>query len=592
MIRRSLVLAALLASVSPADAQPRTVTVGIAAFNDFHGAIEPPRQSVPNTLPDGSIVQVPAGGAAFLASAVDTIRKQYRYNVTVSAGDMIGGSQITSALFLDEPTVGVMNRLGLDFNAVGNHEFDRGPAELLRMQNGGCVKHTLRRPCALEPYKGARFPFLAANVRTEDGKTLFPATGLKIFGKGRDKVTIGFIGMTLKGTGGLISPELARGLRFEDEADTANALIPRLKAQGADAIVVLIHQGGRTTGNPNPQGCEGLWGDIHPVLARLSDKVDVVVSGHSHWDYVCDYAKTNPAKPFLLTSAGVFGEMVTDITLEIDPRTKRVVSKRARNVIVQSLPYKGNLKFIPNDARFPQFSARADIADYVARYSAAAKDYAARPVGKLAGLVEMPGGDAARLGGTLGNLVADAQLAASQGAGAQIAFMNPFGLRSPHKLVPGEGGAITFGQIYSVQPFNNTLVTQTFTGAQLKAVLEEGFDNDAPIQGLAPSRGFTYEFDLTRPVGDRVLNMRLNGEPIVPDREYRVTTNSFLANGADSFHTLAKGRNAAQGVPDIEALEAYLTGDAPRAVPAEERVHDLRPDKTPAKPPTINDKVK
>ncbi|MFM6832018.1 MAG: bifunctional metallophosphatase/5'-nucleotidase, partial [Novosphingobium sp.] len=496
------------------------------------------------------------------------------------------------ALFLDEPTVGAMNRIGLDFNALGNHEFDRGWQELVRMQQGGCAKFTIRKPCGLEPYAGAKFPFLAANTVLDNGKTLFPGTGLKSFGKGRSKVTIGFIGMTLKGTGGLSSPENIKGLHFEDEADTANALIPGLKAQGADAIVVLIHLGGRTKGDPDPQSCEGFYGDIIPVLNRLSTQVDVVVSGHSHWDYVCDYAKINPAKPFLLTSAGVFGEEVTDIALEIDPKANRVVSKRARNVIVQSVPYQSFKRYMNNDDRFPQFTPRKDVADYVARYTEAAKAYASRPVGKLAGVVQREGGDTSRLGGTLGSLIADAQLEASKGAGAEIAFMNPFGLRAPHTLAPGTDGSVTFGQIYAVQPFNNTLVTQTLTGAEIKAVLEQGFDADQPIQGLSPSHGFSYEFDVTRPIGDRVVNILFGGQPLDMAREYRVTTNSFLANGGDSFTLLAKQRASIQGIPDAEALEAWLSGNTPRAVPSELRVRDLRPDMTPIKPPTVNDKVK
>lgn len=589
----SVLLATLLtaACAAPMSSRPgagEPVTVGIIGINDFHGAIEPPRQSVPVGQPDGSVIQVPAGGGAWVASAIDSVRSKYAYHLTVSAGDLIGGSQLNSALFLDEPTIGVMNRIGLDFNAVGNHEFDQGIEELKRKQDGGCIQRSLRKPCQVEQFKGATFSFLAANVQTAEGRTLFPATALRRFGRGRERVSVGLIGLTLKGTEHLVSPAGLEGVRFVDEVQTINALVPRLKAQGADAIVLLIHQGGRTKGLPNPQGCEALWGDILPILDKLDTRIDVVVSGHTHWDYVCDYAMVNPAKPFLLTSAGVFGELVTDITLKIDPLTHRVVAKQARNVIVQSPGYANARGPIRNTDLYPRFEPRPDIAEYVTRYAEAGKTFTQRPAGTLAGVVERPNGDASRAGGTLGNLIADAQLAAGAGAGAEIAFMNAFGIRAPHQLVPAADGMVTFGQIYAVQPFNNTIVTQSMTGAEIKAALEQGFDNIEPVQVLSPSRGFFYSFDLSRPIGDRVVTITLNGQPLDPAREYRVTTNSFLADGGDSFSLFAKQRNAVIGLPDIEALEAWLKAVPPRAVPSEERYKDLRPDVMPPKPPTMN----
>ena len=578
------------------------VEVGIVAINDFHGALEPPKQAVPTILPgdrrvvprlgeqfleqSDRVVAVPAGGAAWLASAIDGVRSKYANHVTVSAGDLIGASQLASSLYLDEPAIGVMNRIGLDFNAVGNHEFDRGAAELKRLVAGGCQPLAARKPCQLERWAGARFPFLAANSIRPDGGTLFPATGLKTFGSGRRKVTIGFIGATLKLTSDLTAKENLQGVTFADEAETINAAVPRLKAQGADAIVVLIHQGGRTDTKvaPNPSECVGLSGAIRPILDRLSNDVDVVVSGHTHWAYVCDYAAFNPAKPFLLTSAGVFGELVTDIALMIDPATRRVVAKSARNVIVQSPGYRNTRGDIVLQPDFPQFAPRADIAAYVARYVAASKDFIERPVGKLGGLVERPGGDGSNKGGSLGNLVADAQLAATRKAGAQIALMNVFGLRAPSQIAPAADGGVTFGQLYAVQPFANDLATQTLTGAELKAVLEQGFDANQPVQFLSPSQGFSYSVDMARPEGRRVVAMTLDGVAIDPAKSYRVTTNSFLANGGDSFSGLAGQRDVAIGGTDIDALEAWLKTDPARAAPLEERVIDLNPAVTPKKP--------
>jgi len=487
----------------------------------------------------------------------------------VTSGDMIGASQLASSLYLDEPAIGVLNRIGVDFSAVGNHEFDRGQDELLRMQNGGCAQHTAKAPCQLEPFTGARMRILSASTVRADGTTLFPATGLRSFGTGKRKVTVGLIGLTLKGTPSLVSPDGIKGLTFADEADTINAAIPGLKAQGADAIVVLIHQGGKTSGAPDPQGCNALAGDIQPILARLDPRVDVIVSGHTHWSYVCDYAAVDPARPFLLTSAGVYGELVTDIALEIDPAADRVVSKRARNVIVQSQPYTASRGPVGNSPLVPQFQPRADVAEYVARYVAASKEFTARPIGKIAGPAAKGEGAQSNLGGPLGNLIADAQLAATAGQGAQIAFMNPFGIRAP--LVPAADGTLTFGDIYLVQPFGNNLVTETLTGAQIKAALEQGFDEIGPEQVLTPSAGFAYRVDRARPVGSRITAMSLDGAAIDPAKSYRVTVNGFLALGGDGHTVFAAGLNAVQGPTDIDAFEAWFKGPAPRAVPAEPR---------------------
>ncbi len=569
-----LALPLLAGCMTPGGARPPAeqaasngpVIVGIAAINDFHGSIEPPKQSVEAPDGQGGTVRVPAGGAAWLASAVQDIRNQYTNHLTVSAGDLISASQLASSLYLDEPAIGVANRIGLDFNAVGNHEFDRGRNELLRMQRGGCAQLAKRKPCQVEPFGGAKFQFLAASTLTETGQTLFPAYAIRSFGRGARTVRVGLIGLTLKGTSDLVTPEGIKGLTFADEAATINALVPVLKAKGADAIVVLIHQGGQQDSASNPNGCAGLSGEIRPILDALDPRVDVVVSGHTHKAYVCNYAALNPAHPLLLTSAGVFGELVTDITLEIDPAEHRVTAKRAHNVIVQSAAYTGAKGPVANTPLYPQYAPRADVAAYVQTYVDAAKTFSARPVGRLA---------APATGRALGQLIADSQLAAARGAGAQIALMNPFGQRAP--LVPAADGTITFGDIYAVQPFGNTLVTQTLTGAELKAVLEQGFDSNGPVQALTPSAGFTYRYDLSRAVGDRVSAMLLNGQPIDPAANYRVTSNNFLAQGGDSFSLFAKQRDAVNGGVDLDAMQAWLEAVPLRAVPAEERAVEVKP---------------
>lgn len=569
-----LLLAGCAAPMAGGRSAP--VTVGIVGINDFHGNLEPPKQSVGAPDGKGGTVFVPAGGAAWLASAIDSIRKQYKHTLTVSAGDLISGSPLASSLYLDEPAIGAMNRIGLDYNAVGNHEFDMGRAELVRKQTGGCAKHTTRQPCQVEQFTGASFKFLAANVLTESGKPLFVASDLRRFGSGRGRVGVGVIGLTLKDTPTLVQPDGIKGLTFTDEAAAINAAIGPLKAAGADAIVVLIHQGGYTQGAQDPGTCSEFTGPIEPIIAKLDPAVDLVVSGHTHWAYVCDWSQRDPAHPLLLTSTGVGGKMVTDIALEIDPAANRVVAKRARNVVVQSEPYQGSRGPVALSDALPRFAPRADVAAYVARYVDAARQYAQRPAGKLAGRAFRPDGDGNYLGGSLGNLIADAQLAATAKAGAQIALTNPFGVRPPHELIPRADGTLTFGELYTIQPFNNDLITQTLTGAQLKAVLEQNFDEVGPKQVLTPSAGFAYRYDLSKPIGQRIVAMTLNGAPIAPEASYRVTTNAFLAQGGDTYTALTAGTDKVVGVSDIAAFEAWLNVPTPRAVPSEERTSEVK----------------
>lgn len=533
-------------------APPEPVTIGIIAFNDFHGALETPQ--APVMAGEGQVV---AGGVAYLAAAIDAIRAKYAYSLTVSAGDLIGASQPASALFLDEPTIGAMNRLGLDFNAVGNHEFDRGREELLRMQYGGCAKHTLRTPCVVESFAGAQFQFLAASTFAEDGSTILPATGMRSFGTGEGAVKVGIIGLTLRLTEYVVSREGVAGLKFGDEADAINLASAQLKQQGADAVIVLIHEGGVTRNTGDPDSCEGLQGSILPILDRIEPRVDVVVSGHTHQAYICEIAGKDGAGAVLLTSAGFHGRLVSEIALTIDPMSNQVVSAKAQNRIVDQTSY----------------HPRPDLARYVLLYSEAARDLAGRAVGRLAGPARRGENG---FGGSLGNLITDAHLAATRSAGAQVAFTNPFGIRAD--LVPGADGGVTFGQIFTAQPFGNRLVTQTMTGADIKTALEQGVDDDGPHQLLAPSAGFAYRYDVTRKPGDRITAIHLAGKPIDPGAAYRVTLNSFLAGGKDSYHALAKGRERIVAVTDIEALEAWLQGDAVRAVPSEERVLERQQD--------------
>lgn len=548
------------------------VDIRIIGINDFHGHLDPPKQVVEKTQADGSKLRIPAGGAAYLASAVDALKSDAPNHVVVAAGDLIGGTPLSSSLFLDEPAILAMNMIGVEFNAAGNHEFDRGTDELLRMQNGGCEKHMTAEPCRVDtPFPGAQFRILTANTFKE-GKTLLPAYGLKDFGSGKAKVTVGFIGMTLEGTANLVSASRIKGVQFADEADTANALVPKLKAAGADVIVVLIHEGVTNPGDFNNPRCEGLTGALIPILDRLDPAIDVVVSGHTHQAYVCDYGLINPAKPILLTSAGSFGRLVTGIDLKVDAASGRVLSKSARNIVVQSEAFTGARGAVPLVDAYPKFTPRADVAALVARYRDAAKADESRVIGSLSGPATR---DAGKNGESLlGNLIADAQLAATtapENGGAQIAFMNPGGLRAD--VVPGTDSKVTFGSIFAAQPFGNILVTKTMTGQQIRALLEQQFNDANWLRILSPSNGFRFGYDLSKPVGQRVVFATLNGQPLADATSYRVTVSDFLSNGGDAFTLFKDGSDAMVGPTDIEALTAWLV--AGRALPAIGRVERI-----------------
>ncbi len=465
-----------------------------------------------------------------------------RNTAVVSAGDLIGASPLLSALFHDEPTIEAMNRIGLDLNAVGNHEFDEGADELLRMQRGRC--HPVDGCQDGDGFRGASFRFLAANVVNEDnGRTLFPPYRIQNF----HGTKVAFVGMTLEGTPAIVTPSGVAGLDFLDEADTVNALVPRLRRQGAQAIVVLLHEGGLTTGGLND--CPGVSGPIVDIVARLDDEIDYVVSGHTHRAYNC--ALPNAAgRPIQVTSASSFGRAVTDIQLRLDRRTGEVLSTQAENLAVRR-----------------DVAPAADITELIAEYDAIAAPLRDRVIGQITASITKTADDSGE--NPAGNLIADAQFAATEAAGfgdAEVAFMNPGGVRDPGFVFddpPGSGGAVTYGEAFTVQPFGNSLVTMTLTGAQILELLKQQWCGGPAGRILLPSAGFHYTWDQSDDpcVGDgRVVtgSVTLNGAPLVEAQSYRVTVNSFLAEGGDSFPILTQGTNRLGGAVDLDALEDYF----------------------------------
>lgn len=525
--------------------------VQVLAMNDFHGNLKPPAGSSGRVVTGPAPTDVvEAGGAEYLATHLKALEATNPNTVVVAAGDIVGATPLLSALFHDEPTIESMNLMGLDVAAVGNHEFDEGLEELLRMQRGGC--HPVDGCLDGDGFAGAAFTYLGANVRHEaTGKLALPAFTVKRFGGAK----VGFIGLTLEGTPLVTTATGVAGLAFENEADTVNELVPQLKKLGVETIVVLIHEGGATTGLYNE--CKGISGRLFDVVGALDPEVDVVVAGHTNQAHVCDLGGR------LVTSAASFGRLVTDIDLTIDELTGEVVSMRADNVIVT--------RTVAKDV---------DQTALIARYEALAAPFANRVVATVSGdltRAATPAGES-----TMGLVIADAQLAATRASGGAVAaFMNPGGVRADllsAQVSGGEAvGEVTYGEAFAVQPFSNNLVTLTLTGAQLKTMLEQQWQlvgSAEKANVLQPSVGFSYTWDAARPLGERVdaASLRLNGAPVVATQRYRVTVNSFLAEGGDGFAVLKDGTERLGGMIDVDALSAYLAASSPLAPPATGRI--------------------
>lgn len=519
MLRLSLLLVLAACAGSPPTPQPASgpVHLQLLALNDFHGNLEPPAGTV--RLPDGT---VPAGGGAWLAAHVARLRAEEPDTLVVGAGDLVGASPLASALTHDEPSIALMDALGLDVSSVGNHEFDEGLDELLRLQRGGCRRD---EPCKGAGFPGARFTYLAANVVDRTGRTILPATVIKKVGG----ASVGFIGVVLRETPSVVTPSGVAGLTFGDEAEAVNAAVPKLREAGVDAVVVLIHQGGAQAPGSPPGECRGFSGPLVDIAQRFRG-VDVIVSGHTHQAYVCP-----ELGGALATSAGAYGRLITRIELDLDPATHRVLSRRATQVAVT------------HDLD-PEPHAKA----VVDRAVAEAAPLASRRVGRLAVALTRAASSAGE--SALGDAIADAHLAATRKTGATVAFTNSGGLRAD--LPAGE---VSYAQAFAAQPFGNTLVTFTLSGAQLVTALEQQWLGSRP-KVLQPSANVAYSWSATAPPGGKVVPgaLKVDGRTLAPDAQVRVTVNSFLAAGGDGFGVFADGIDRVGGPPDLEALVEYL----------------------------------
>jgi 5'-nucleotidase len=533
----ALAFALTLAGCTTAPGAPRaarSVELNLVSINDFHGNLE---ASAYKLAPEGGTGtdSIKAGGIDVLGGALAAFRKEDKDLLFVGAGDMVGASPALSSMWADEPSIVAMSRMGLVASALGNHEFDQGSKELLRQQHGGCDSPRPAKACKIATgFDGAGFTYLATNVIDQaSGKNLVP--GWRIVDvKG---VKVGLIGAVLQDVASVAVGSAIKGLTFLDEADSINKVLPAMRAQGAQVFVVLIHEGGHTGEAFDKVNCDGLEGPIVGIVKKLDPAIRLVLTGHSHKGYLCKVDGR------VVTQADAMGHLLSRIKMTVDPVSGKVEDIQVRNVVMAP----------------GAFAPDPQLAAYLQDVRARSQAELARPVAHIQGAVARKENDDGE--SALGGMIADAALAATRSQGAQVGFMNPGGIRKD--LEVGEGGVVSFGQAQAVLPFGNTLVVQDLRGAQLRALLEQQWQREGKGYMLQVSSSLSYQWDSTRPPGQRVLpgSVKINGKPLEDGATYRVVANNFLADGGDNFPALGGGTNRVDtGMRDLDALIAHLKG--------------------------------
>jgi 5'-nucleotidase len=609
------VVAAPTASAAP-KAKP-DVPVQLIAMNDFHGRIANTTggdsllfvndggvgpDGKAGTADDGSIL---VGGSANIASTVKQLQASFTAasgeksgSWFVGAGDLISGSPYESSVFKDEPTIEVLNAMGLDASSVGNHEFDRGTEELRRISgatDGTYSDDVVACPETLDgnpfvvgtdgcfgdgehAFHGAEFPYLAANVVSkETGDAMLPPYQVFDVPGGRK---VALIGVVTETTPGIVSPAGITDVTFIDEADAVNKYVPELTRRGVEAIGVLVHEGGTQSTSSNYDGCTGLAGPIVDINDRISDEVDLIVSAHTHQAYNCRLAVPG-GQPRLVTSAGHYGRLVSDIRLTLDGRTGEV--NRAATYQATNVPVRRTAPDAGVQAVVDYWVAKSAEAGNKVVGSVTAdikRAYVTKPDPKTGQPVTSEDRESES---SLGNFVAQTQLAATQEEAygrPVIAFMNPGGLRTDILFAgspAGEGnGNVTYKEVFDVLPFGNTVGAVTLTGAQIKEALEEQFIPRPPRAQLilGTSEGFSYSYDPTQPLGSKVIadSIKLNGVTLDAGTSYRVAVPNFLISGGDSFTVFGKGSGIVTGPVDVDAAVAYFKAHSPVSPPAANHV--------------------
>ncbi|WP_162254448.1 bifunctional UDP-sugar hydrolase/5'-nucleotidase [Pelomonas sp. Root1444] len=527
-------IAALLAGCATQQAG-KTSELTLLSINDFHGNIQPakPTPLMPR-LPDpatGEVKPQPAGGVAYLATALAQLKAKNPDALVVAGGDLIGASPLISNLLRDEPTLAALSGFGISASALGNHELDAGLPELLRQARGECGPNG----CLWPGYKGPGFPYLGANVLDANtGKPLLPTHVIQQ--AGRLKVAVA--GVATKDTPSVIVARAIQGIRFADEADTLNALVPQLKAAGAQVLVAVMHEGGvqaqGASANDPSYACPTLTGRVQDIAKRLDPAYAVIIGGHTHQAYTC---KINGR---LVVQAGSYGGWITETHLKLDADGRVLDAQAVNHPVLQSV-------YAPNPA----------LAELVARAAAMTEAARNKPVATLPSgatrHAKEPNGDA-----PLGNLIADSQLAFARKQGpADVAFMNLGGIRSD--LVVERGKPTTMSDLLAIQPFGNDIIALTLNGQQLWDILQRQLPKaGAAPRMLQPSSTLRYHWRAGADGKPELGEILLDGQPLNRTREYRVIVNNFLSEGGDEGGGFKHGRDRAVLGTDIDALVDWL----------------------------------
>lgn len=557
-------------------------TISLIGFNDFHGRLENGGTALVDDPQNPAGTKVSLGGAASLASAIKALKSENpEGSIVIANGDLIGATPLISRSFYEEPTIDVLNQLGLEVSSVGNHEFDRGKTELLRLANGGCAPQgTVGKDTCLinNQFKGAQFQYLAANVIDQStGSTLLPAYIIKNI----NGVQVAFIGLTLKDTPSVVAAGGTDGLAFRDEVQTVNALIPEVKQKGAQIIIVLLHQGGVTDSNIITQKtCNNLDQEIVHIVDSLSPEINVVYNAHTHWGYICDRQDGK-----LLVSSASYGMLLSKVDLEFDVKQGKVRARNANNIPVLN----GNTvkaadgSVITPPAHYKTWAQDADIAARVAFYKNKIAPIAEEVIGSITQAIERTQNAAGEA--PLANLNADIYLWETSARNpayadhpADLAFENQGGVRADLERLQ-----VTFGDATNVLPFGNQLLTKDLTGAQVVRLLEQQWEQPQPsgnTRVLAVSSNVSYTWDNSQPegapsgTGQRVLvsSIRINGQPIDLNKTYRVTATSYIAEGGDNMSTMLEGRNPQLGRLDVDIVKDYFKAMGTVAYPLMGRI--------------------
>ncbi|SEB70520.1 5'-nucleotidase C-terminal domain-containing protein [Paenibacillus sp. GP183] len=502
----SIVTPAVMAADTPAS----TVKVQLLGINDFHGQLD----TVSDVKDANGKVVDQRGGASYLVAYLNERKKTNPNTLLIHAGDAVGASAPLSALSQDEPTMDLMNKLGFSVGTLGNHEFDHGVAEAKRLVYGGI------NPITGKNYAGVStdFKYVIANVVDEKtNEPIFPAYTIKQVGG----VKIGFTGVVTMETPNIVNPSGIQGYKFIDQAEAVNKAVAEMKKQGVNTIVLLAHDPGFGTNETDANG------EVIDLAKKLGDGVDVIFAGHNHGQLSVN------VNGKLIVEAYSYGTAFSDVDLEIDPATDKVVSKKG--VIVST-----NHNGVTPDAETEKM-----LKDLVT-----ATPKLTESIGTLD--KEITRTTSAAGESAFGNLIADGMREIMK---TDFAFMNSGGIRNDLPT-----GKITYGDMFKVQPFGNVLIKMTLTGSQLREVLNQQWKGQDPKRPrIGQVSGLTYIYDDSKPAGEKVGEIKkLDGTLIKDTASYTITVNDFMANGGDKYELLKQGTNRVAGPVDLDATIQYV----------------------------------